>query len=380
MSVDARIALKDLNDNVTHVVHPRTDVSLIDGIEDAAIQAINDIDAGIFIPALDTYYYRPSLMTPYKTGVTIPAGTAYMISGTFYEVTENTNVDITIAAATRAGKDLYLYAVETNDGTPSFLISANSTYPDGYTAVNTRKLGGFHCLCNSVGTIAGHELSGYSTGDIIPGSVWDLRHKPAATHPEGMTFVPGLGLWADIYLASASGTELVSVYRGTIADESSSPAFHWYKFSQWFSRVGKRMATQQEFMELARGSNYHTTINGASDPGTTGGHVDSASRRMISHHGCEDCCGAMWQWGVEPGGGYGASSWTNAYDSNDSGDMRGQSYNAPNHAILGGNYQAAISAYTWAPGQGLRCSYWVVAPLAPGSTYGSRGVCESVDY
>jgi hypothetical protein len=51
-----------------------------------------------------------------------------------------------------------------------------------------------------------------------------------------------------------------------------------------------------EFQLIAAGGNEKTNIQGSVDPGTTGGHVDTAGRRMISSIGCEDCTGVMWQW------------------------------------------------------------------------------------
>jgi formylglycine-generating enzyme required for sulfatase activity len=60
--------------------------------------------------------------------------------------------------------------------------------------------------------------------------------------------------------------------------------------------VGKRLLTDTEFQLAAAGSNEETNITGSADPGTTGGHSDTAGRRMISNIGCEDMCGAMWQW------------------------------------------------------------------------------------
>jgi len=63
-----------------------------------------------------------------------------------------------------------------------------------------------------------------------------------------------------------------------------------------YGAVGKRMLRDPEFQLIAGGSNEETNINGDSDPVTTGGHSDSASRRMISNIGCEDCAGALLQW------------------------------------------------------------------------------------
>jgi hypothetical protein len=44
------------------------------------------------------------------------------------------------------------------------------------------------------------------------------------------------------------------------------------------------------------GSNQKTNILGSADPVTTGPHIDTAGRRMISNIGLEDGCGVMNQW------------------------------------------------------------------------------------
>jgi len=56
------------------------------------------------------------------------------------------------------------------------------------------------------------------------------------------------------------------------------------------------MLEDDEFQAIAAGSNEETNIAGSADPVTTGGHLDTAGRRMISNIGCEDCCGVLWQW------------------------------------------------------------------------------------
>ena len=60
--------------------------------------------------------------------------------------------------------------------------------------------------------------------------------------------------------------------------------------------LGKRLMWDWEFKVFAEGSNEETNISGSASPGTTGGHVDTAGRRMLSNIGCEDCCGVVWQW------------------------------------------------------------------------------------
>jgi len=83
----------------------------------------------------------------------------------------------------------------------------------------------------------------------------------------------------------------VSANGGTIPD-----ARDWNDFVDDGGAVGKRMLNDPEFQLAAEGSNQKTNIAGSADPVTTGGHSDTASRRMISNIGLEDCCGALSQW------------------------------------------------------------------------------------
>ena len=327
--------------------YPKTTASQITDLTDGVVNSVRSI----FMDLPADFYDRPSIFTSNKTYITVPKYTAFMVNGRYYCTTDDTVVSIpnTLAAATRAGKDLYLYAVENevaDSTTPVFVISMDSTYPAGYTADTSRKLGGFHCLCVAAGTLSqytgaiAHPLSGYAQGDILPTSCWDLYHRPMSS-PEGMVYSEELNLWVDIYLPSYSGQQLLSVYGGTIADGATAEKFHWYKFSEWFPRTKKRLATQPEFMSFAAGSNVQTNIYGSADPGTTGGHKDTNNRRMISYIGVEDCCGVMWQWGFEAGGPNSGASWADAYDANDNAKMRGSHYNAPNRGLMGDQWNCA---------------------------------------
>jgi len=273
-------------------------------------------------------------------------------------------------AANRAGKDFYIYACDDGSTTPKILVSGNTSAPSGYNTTTSKKVAGFHCLCVAVGTIASHSLTDYLAGDILPQSVWDLKHMPASP-PEGMVYDPNARVWVDIYLASVSGSTLVSVYGGSSAHGGAGAPggrFHWYKFSQWFAYSQKKMCSQDEFVSFSLGSNQGTTINGGADPTTTGGFSDTAGRRMISHIGVEDCCGNRLQWGRDRGGGAGAASFKDAYDANDS-NVGGQSYLEPNCALFGGLWSVGVRC-------GSRCSVWISSPLALASDSGSRGVSE----
>ena len=276
-------------------------------------------------------------------------------------------------AANRAGKDFYVYACVPTSGTvPDFVLSASTTYPSAIpsgvtpSATNTRKVGGFHCLCVAVGTISGHDLTGYLAGDILPRSCWDLQHKPISS-VEGMVYGKH-GQWVDIYLPSVTGGELVSVNGGTIADGVSATAFHAYKFDQWFGRIGKKSIASLEFVAASIGANQSTNIAGSADPGTTGGHTDTAGRRMISNIGCEDMCGVLWQWGREQGAIAGSASWVNADEGNDAG-VGGQHYDAPTRPFFGGGWSDGVVC-------GSRGSEWLGGALILGSSFAGRGCAE----
>jgi hypothetical protein len=345
----------------------------------------NDVAAG--------FYSGSSTLAERRT-INIPA-MQLRINATVYTLSSATTLDADSSgswasgettyatAANRAGKDLYVYAVEPSSGTtPNFCLSANSSYPSGTVGgvtagpSNSRKIGGFHCLCAAVGTISGHSLTGYLAGDILPRSVWTQHTHRPESNPEGMVFV-GNRLWADIYLASNT-TNLESSNGGTIVDGASDPDYHWYNFAERFAEINKRLPTQAEFMALAIGSNEETNINGSADPVTTGGHSDTAGRRMISNIGCEDCCGAMWQWINETGGQNAGASWAvqdtagdaTTYDGANS-IGRGQGYAVPTRGIVGGGWDSGAI-------YGSRGVYWNASPLVLSGNFGARGVSGSL--
>jgi hypothetical protein len=343
---------------------------------------------------VDVGFYAGSTTASERRTVNVPA-MQLRINATVYTLSTATTLDADTAgswasnetskatAANRNGEDVYLYAVEPSSGnTPNFCLSSNSTYPNGTvggvtaSATNSRKIGGFHCLCVDVGTISGHSLTGYLDGDILPRSVWtQASHRPTS-NPEGMVYV-GNKLWADIYLASNT-TTLESKYNQTIVDGASNPDYHWYNFVERFAEIEKRLPTQAEFMALAIGSNEETNISGSADPGTTGGHSDTASRRMISNVGCEDCVGAMWQWANETGSDGGAASFAvqdtasdgTTYDGVNS-IGRGQGHTVPYRGIVGGYWNGGTQ---WGP----RGSDWRYTPLYLSNVLGARGVSVSL--
>lgn len=235
----------------------------------------------------------PFLVAASQTQLTIKEGTRVKVINAGVHRLLQWDEDTTFAVADKldagvieAGKDYYVYVCE--DG--QIKVSLNSTFPAGYSADNSRKVGGFHTLCVAVGTIAGHTLTGFAVKSILPSSVWCLNHRPWCS-PEGMVWSEAARIWVDIYLQSSTGATSASAYGATITNNRN-----WMDFVDDLAAVKKRLLSDDEFAAIAEGSNQKTNIFGSADPVTTGGHVDTASRRMVSNIGVEDCCGAMWQW------------------------------------------------------------------------------------
>jgi hypothetical protein len=278
---------------------------------------------------------------------------------------DTTSTDYTVAA-NRKGKDFYVYACEPASGNvPDLVLSANSTYPAGYTATTSRKIGGFHCLCADVGTISGHPLSGFVAGDILPLSVWDLQHRPKSAPPEGMVWCADANIWVDIYLQSGTGDTTASAYGATITDTRT-----WMDHVDDLGAVGKRLLDDGEFQKIAAGGNEETNIAGSADPGTTGGHNDTSGRRMVSSIGCEDCAGVMYQWLSDQSYRYsGTTSFAWVDLPGGKGDIYIQGSTADVKLRAGGSWGAGASC-------GSRCRIADGYRWAPGSGGGARGAAE----
>lgn len=312
---------------------------------------------------------RQTLVSPSRVSVNINNDGYVLVSPMEYDLSVLGNWDTGTptnytVAANRAGKDFYFYAcVQGGTTTPVFVLSANSTVPTGYGTDTSRKVGGFHCLCVNVGTITGHSLTGFLAGDLLPNSIWDLNHRPHSS-PEGMVYSENLDIWVDIYLASGTGTQTASVYNATISDTRS-----WLDLVDDGSAVKKRLLTDVEFQVVATGSNEETNIAGSADPVTTGGHNDTAGRRMISNIGCEDCCGAMYQWlqtsstrldDSTTAGWYvlpGSKGGFYTYGTNKYGNTQLQAGAAWNGSTFSGSRSRNSNSYRWITNSNLGCRF-----------------------
>ncbi len=175
--------------------------------------------------------------------------------------------------ATRVGNDIFIHAAVSDAGLCTVKLSAHPDKPAGVS--DSLLIGGCHCLCVNVGSLDGHALSGLKGGEILPLSVWDLWHRPAAV-PGGMIYDPRLLKWVDIYLAGAGG---VSEFAGTVDQDGALN----YRLAS-LARQSKHLLTEEEnAIALSGGSGKTLSL-----PATAGGHSDSAGRRVISHTGLED--------------------------------------------------------------------------------------------
>nr|DAM47157.1 MAG TPA: major tropism determinant [Caudoviricetes sp.] len=309
-------------------------------------------------------YWAPYPISSNKTTVTIPNGTFVDINGTVYRTTSN----VTIDARSLPGKDYYIYAVVETTGKLGFRTSNNATVPEGFTANNSRKIGGYHCLCLDVGTISGHYLSDYASGDILPNSVWDLIHRPKGD-PEGYCYIPEVDIWMSIYLLSWNGTKLVSADYGVIANGVSSKKFSGELFSEQLHVQGLRLPWRHEFIIGALGSPEGVNISNSKAPNFTGSHSTTNGQRIISNYGLEDCTGVMWQW-CEDLGFAGGSTWTDSvYNSDVDSIKRGKSYGTLFRLLVGASWASGASCGS----RSVSCDG--VSGDAFGA-YGSRGVSE----
>lgn len=209
------------------------------------------------------------------------------------------------------GSDYYIYICDpgTDDQDEIYLISLNSSWPDGdaWDDTNTRKLGGFHYgrvrnvddygqAINTSGSVRGSGWESNTRVDIIPNSVWTTKHRPKC-EPSGMVYL-GNALWGDIYLSSDDGANgLQSVYGGTPI--TGTEGLNWYIAGERARRVGKRLPDYMEFTVAANGSpqgldasntnGWTATTNTAR---TTVGQIANA----VSALNICDLVGNVWKW------------------------------------------------------------------------------------
>jgi hypothetical protein len=273
------------------------------------------------------------------------------------------------------GTNYYVYACDSG-GALVFKISTASTYPSGFTAANSRKIGMFH---------------NNPDGDILQYSIQDLDNRPRIGFAPGMVKSKALPLWYDIYLASDDGASGAASVNGA----NYLDTITWYDCVDRGNKVGKRMLRYDEFMDMAAGTPEEEDMG--SEQHTTGGHSipDGSTERVISDIGAEDCAGVLRQWGLDQGFRYDggdhvhventAASYTQnantasadpapAWDWYDLPGAKGSAYRQGTYGItkitFGGHWSHGTDC-------GSRCASLNDSPWGTVSYIGGRFACES---
>ena len=244
-----------------------------------------------------------------------------------------------IGEALEFGQDYYDYIVLTGV-TPNLVVSKNTTYPNGATATNSRKIGGFHygtirkvsndgkwIPIDSTGAKFGSSGTKWQdnvTSGIIPNSVWDLKNRPK-------NFMPGMvkigTFWETIYQPSINevvsfmgGTNGLSIKGGSLQSRygqlpaTGSEGLNQYNFNELAMAQGMRLLSYDEWMAGAFGSpqgedgsnNYGWTKTTNSARTFTGCSVNTSNGKHDTHSGVKpyavsarnvcDCAGNVYEW------------------------------------------------------------------------------------
>ena len=309
--------------------------------------------------------------------------------------------NLDVGAAFSVGCDYYVYICDSRQDAQDeqYIISLNSTYPSGWNASNSRKIGGFHygrCRkindnlqpVNSSGAVFGTGWESAVSNGIVPRSVWTLGHRPKCS-PEGMVYLGG-GTWVDIYLNSDDGAQgLKSEYN--CAPMTGTEGMNWYTFTERLMKSGKRMPDYSEFCAYAFGSPqgldgantnaWTATTN--TGRGTTGSVVNA-----VSAVGCVDAVGRVWEWlndlitraehatnaDYHPTAAWGWDKKSPLRDNATKYDVGNiYQYYAYSLAALiaGGNWNSGVHA-------GARAVLCYIYPWGVDATIGVRGACDSM--
>jgi formylglycine-generating enzyme required for sulfatase activity len=240
------------------------------------------------------------------------------------------------------GKDYFIYLV-INGSSPELVVSENTTFPSGFTALNSRKIGGFHYghirkvvaendLCVPIDSngvkfgTSGTKWQDNVTTGIVPNSVWDLKNRPRSLFG-GMIKVGSL--WLSIYQASVKdgtaitfmgGTNGLHVVSGGLQSKygklpvTGTEGLNAYNFIELARQSGLRLPSHDEWLAAAYGSpqgedgsnNYGWTRTSNSARTYTGCQVNSENGNFdvvagvkpfaISAYNAVDCAGNVWEW------------------------------------------------------------------------------------
>lgn len=285
------------------------------------------------------------------------------------------------------GQNYYIYACQQASGTAKIIVSINSTYPTGYTASNSRKIGGFHYgrVRNSI------TVADVTNGGIVSNSMWDLVNRPSCS-PEGMVSI-GNGAWVDIYLASVNEAITFAAGNGSpitagtcksaynAVPLTGTEGLNGYNFNELAIRSGKRLLSKGEWLMAAHGSpqgNNADNVNAWSATTNIARANTGSVVNAISLLNVVDCAGNVWEhldeylvrW--DDTGAAGQNwGWKNP--------MPGMGVGQPNMYDEEALVQMSAGGY-WNVGvyAGSRCVYLGTCPWHVSVTFGSRLACDGL--
>ena len=236
--------------------------------------------------------------------LTVVEGCVIAVGGAGIFKTANTILtaaNLDAGSAFAVGKDYYVYICDSriDSADEKYVISLNSTYPTGWNATNSRKIGGFHygrCRkvdsnlqpLNGSSVIFGTGWESAVSNGIVPRSVWTLGHRPKCS-PEGMVYLGG-GTWVDIYLNSDDGAKGLKSEYGC-APMTGTESMKWYNFVERLAKSGKRLPNYAEFCAYAFGSPAgldNANTNAWSATSNTGRGVTGSVVNAVSSVGVVD--------------------------------------------------------------------------------------------
>lgn len=330
--------------------------------------------------------------------LTIADGCVVAIGGAGVFKTGETVINagnLDVGTAFEVGRDYYVYMCDTRVDAQDerYVISQNSTYPTGWNATNSRKIGGFHYgrvrkvdengqPTNGSGIIFGTGWESAVSNGILPRSVWTLGHRPKCS-PEGMVYLGG-GTWVDIYLDSDDGAYGLKSEYG-VAPMTGTEGMNWYTFAERLAKSGKRMPDYSEFCAYAFGSPQgldDANTNAWTQTTNTGRGTTGSVVNAVSAVGVVDAVGRVWEWLNDlitraehaTNAGHASEAW--GWDvTSPLGDKHGNIYqyyaNSLAALVAGGGWGSGANAGARA----VRCNCY---PWSVSTDNGVRGACDSL--
>lgn len=341
------------------------------------------------IPAMAAGFFAMQGKVAKEAGdtLTIPEGMVniggnmrgYLIAAqTGFDPFAAANRDSSFTALT-LGDDVYLYACQHSSGIAKIVCSKNISFPVGYSASTSRRIGGFH-VGRTRPTAQRYAAAYAPLTSIVPNSVWDLQHRPQA-EPSGMVEIAPGGAWVDIYLnsvVSGSWPDVVFGPRFGVTPVRSTGGYNELDLGQGIFNAGKRLPTVEEFIRYAYGApqgadgNNDTAWTATTNTGPCNtGQV----AKSVSCVGVVDAVGSLWERldnHFDIGNSTNAYAWdaTVVNTGQDAAYARGQVYHCAWRSVLGGG--------TWHEGvrDGARTLNFNANPWSAYGYLGVRGVSD----